>query len=185
MPFKNPHPLYNVWRSMRYRCMNPNFKQWDDYGGRGIRICPEWDEFHQFVADMGPRPDGYSLDRIDNDGDYEPGNCRWASRRTQQRNQRRALYVTIEGKKYRAIELAEKAGVKTDTIVERAAAGVPLSDITKKRLKMGPKPRTHCSRGHLLDETNTYVNKHGWRLCRACHNAKMRRYNAAKKPLTS
>ena len=196
MPFKNPHPLYNVWRSMRDRCMNPNFRQWDAYGGRGIKICERWNDFHAFASDMGPRPDGCSLDRIDNDGDYSPENCRWADRKTQQRNQRRAVYVDIDGKRYRAIELAELSGHKTDTIVERARQGLPYDEVIcpKRRFggadigKVGPAARkriaaakTHCSKGHQLTEANTYVTKQGWRRCRACHNAKARRLRAAQR----
>lgn len=195
MPFKNPHPLYSTWQKMRQRCRNPNYRQWNDYGGRGIDICSRWDDFHAFAEDMGPRPKGYSLDRIDNEKGYSPSNCRWADRKTQQRNQRRAVYVTIEGKRYRAIALAERYGLKTDTIVTRARHGMSFSDVVtsekhvfKEGLALGGKAngarqraRTHCKRGHEFTPENTRITPEGWRNCRQCHNAKMRRKTAAKR----
>jgi hypothetical protein len=74
---------------MRHRCSNPNTQYWANYGGRGIRVAPEWDDFAVFLADVGRKPGpGYSLDRIDNDGNYEPGNVRWATAAQQSQNSR-------------------------------------------------------------------------------------------------
>lgn len=83
-------PEYRSWSAAKNRCVNPNNGAWRDYGGRGIKICERWLVFENFLADMGRRPPGLTLDRIDNDGNYEPGNCRWATRKQQAQNRRAA-----------------------------------------------------------------------------------------------
>ncbi len=84
----NAHPLYKTWISMRVRCNNPNAHGYECYGGRGITVCDRWDSFELFVEDMGVRPQGFTLDRINNDEGYSPDNCRWAAKATQLSNRR-------------------------------------------------------------------------------------------------
>jgi len=85
-------PEYRSWQAMKQRCLYEKHKSFDHYGGRGITICPQWlASFENFYADMGPRPEGTTLDRIDPDGDYTPDNCRWASHATQTANRKRSI----------------------------------------------------------------------------------------------
>ena len=86
------HPLYSVWCRMRQRCNNPLDPDFHIYGGRGIKVCTQWDSFSVFKADMGERPKGKTLDRIKTDGNYEPSNCRWATFKEQRENQRNSLW---------------------------------------------------------------------------------------------
>ncbi len=86
-----PHPLYGAWQSMLQRCENPNSTGFINYGGRGIIVCERWHSFPDFLADMGERPADMSLDRIDNDGNYEPSNCHWATWKEQEANKRQPI----------------------------------------------------------------------------------------------
>jgi len=196
MPFKVEPKLYAVWKSMRRRCSDPNAKQYSDYGGRGIKVCAAWASYKAFERDMSPRPPGTTLDRIDNNGDYSPDNCRWATRKEQQRNRRYSLYVTIDGASYRAVELADQSGLKTDTIIARANAGLSLSEVMSPERRPSYVPhqleaawrksvavrtaRTHCKHGHKWTPENTYITPEGWKNCRKCACLKMRRRTAAK-----
>jgi len=86
-------PEYGIWKAITQRCTNPNDKNYTDYGGRGILVCEKWKDFASFYSDMGPRPAGTSIDRRDNNGNYEPGNCYWASKIEQSNNRRNTIFV--------------------------------------------------------------------------------------------
>ena len=88
---RTKRPEYNVWESMLTRCRNPRHHTYPDYGGRGITVCERWFSFDNFYEDMGPRPRGYWIERRDNDGNYEPGNCHWATPKEQAYNTRRSI----------------------------------------------------------------------------------------------
>lgn len=114
-------PEYWVWVSMRRRCSDVTSRYYDLYGGRGIRVCDRWRlSFVSFLADMGHRPSPlHSIDRIDNDGDYEPGNCRWATRLEQANNTRRSVRLTLNGETRTIAEWAMVTGLPYALIYDR------------------------------------------------------------------
>lgn len=118
-------PLFIIWKSMRQRCGKPRSPHYRNYGARGIKVCDRWTVFANFAADMGPRPDGLVLDRIDNDGNYEPGNCRWTTRKANQRNRRDNRLLTCGGVTKTLAEWAEITG---------------LGEALKARIKRGWNP---------------------------------------------
>ena len=108
---------HDVWQQMRYRCSKHDHPSYPNYGGRGIKVCPRWDaDFAAFIEDMGRCPEGMSLDRINNDGDYEPSNCRWTTKITQANNTRRNVFLDLETSKN------IKSAVKEDGISLREAS---------------------------------------------------------------
>jgi hypothetical protein len=115
---------YRTWQGMLRRCENPDEASYHNYGGRGIRVCERWHSFESFYADMGTKPSPrHSLDRINNDGNYEPGNCRWATSKQQCRNTRRTQRFEIDGKVYTAPELYEAAGISRQLFFLRLSWG--------------------------------------------------------------
>jgi hypothetical protein len=108
------------------RCTNPNFKRYQDYGGRGIKVCDRWMDFANFYADMGDAPPGMSIDRIDNDGDYTPENCRWATTKQQCNNKRNNRILTLNGVSLTATQWCERIGLSQQTLASRLRAGWPV-----------------------------------------------------------
>lgn len=117
---------FSTWTDIQTRCSNENAKSFADYGGRGIKVCSRWlESFDNFFADMGPRPSAnHSIERDDVNGDYEPGNCRWATAQEQARNKRNNRLVTIDGVTKIAADWADEAGILRSTFLLRLKAGV-------------------------------------------------------------
>lgn len=120
---------YRTWKEMRQRCRNPNSDKWKWYGGRGIEVCAEWDDFERFLSDMGERPEGMTLDRIDPDGNYCKGNCRWATAK-QQAETNRGVFASglVPHNATPSSVLSEvEASLKTQPTVAAAARAAGVS----------------------------------------------------------
>lgn len=113
---KGTKRLKAVWRTMKARCDNPKVKSYPIYGGRGIRVCPRWQSFENFLADMGVCERGMTLDRINNDGNYEPANCRWTTRQEQNKNRRDNRRYHFNGQTLLLSEWEAKTGISEDTL---------------------------------------------------------------------
>lgn len=112
-------PTYKSWTHMKDRCLNPRNKSYSYYGGRGITVCGRWLDFANFLEDMGEKPRGTSLDRINNDGNYEPGNCRWANAKQQNRNRRWNVWIEFQGRKMILTDWAKEIGISRMGLVRR------------------------------------------------------------------
>lgn len=113
-------PEHRAWSSMVQRCTNPNVRSFPRYGGRGIKVCSPWLRFENFLADMGPRHSlKHTLDRINNDGDYEPSNCRWTTMAEQTRNRSSNRLVTYNGITLPFTAWAHEVGLKPATLKRR------------------------------------------------------------------
>lgn len=103
--------IYQVWSEMKYRCQNPNSKDYGKYGGRGIAVCERWQRFENFYADMGEAPQGMTLGRIDNDRGYAPANCEWQTRIQQNRNSRWNKPITLNGETLLFTDWCRRIGI--------------------------------------------------------------------------
>jgi hypothetical protein len=126
-------PTYESWAHMIQRCTNPNADQFPYYGGRGIRVCPAWQKFENFMADMGVRPEGTALDRIDPDGNYEPANCQWS--RNKAKNRRNTRWFEVDGNPLPLSLAARKCGVTPNAFRQRLNAGWDEKQIVDFYLK--------------------------------------------------
>jgi hypothetical protein len=122
---------YLAWRSMRFRCLNKKCHAFADYGGRGIKICKRWDDFQNFIKDMGFKPSPkHTLDRIDNDKNYTPKNCRWATMKEQCNNRRNNVWIDYKGKKRTLQGWADYLGVNSSNLGHLLKKN-PISDVIK------------------------------------------------------
>jgi hypothetical protein len=126
-------PTWRTWQSILTRCLNPNSKDYKRYGARGIRICRRWLKFENFLADMGERPPGRSIDRFPNQkGNYKPGNCRWATTKQQGNNRYTNVLITFKGKTLNIAEWAPIVGIKYQTLHKRISRGdSPIKALTR------------------------------------------------------
>lgn len=116
-------PEYRIWSGMKNRCTNPNNKNWPLYGGRGIVYDPTWEDFAIFFADVGPRPRGTTLNRVDNDGPYNKTNCNWATAKEQANNRSSNKILSFAGERMTVAQFATKQGIRQDTLLFRIKAG--------------------------------------------------------------
>jgi hypothetical protein len=143
---------YGTWCSMIQRCINPKVQYFAHYGGRGITVCNRWcKSFEDFIADMGPRPSPqHSLDRFpDNDGNYEPGNCRWATQSEQARNRRNNVIVDFNGELRPIVEWAERFNLDSGVLRYRLHRGWPIEKALTKPV---------ASKKQLLSKESTSMN---------------------------
>jgi hypothetical protein len=118
-------PTYMSWFAMKQRCQNPNHPKFADYGAVGIAVCAEWKSFEAFYRDMGKRPEGHTIDRIDARKGYEPGNCRWATPKEQSSHIASVRKVRFGPESLTLTELSERLGVNKKTLAYRIDAGWP------------------------------------------------------------
>ena len=140
--------LHYAWLQMKGRCINPRHKEYRYYGGRGIKVCERWLNFENFAADIGQPPSPkHSIDRKNNDGDYEPGNVKWSTQVEQVRNRGIAIYVEINGVRRHLAEWAEVSGNSYSKLLQRLRRGI----VGEMLLKTGRYRRTMKERKKPLD----------------------------------
>lgn len=132
------HPLYWTWLGMQQRCKSATHASFPNYGGRGITVDPRWDDILIFIADMGERPEGCTLDRIDNDANYGPDNCRWATAVEQQNNQRGNVLITHEGITRTAEQWNQALGFPSGIIHNRLRHGWSVEDALSRPVRHRP-----------------------------------------------
>lgn len=141
-PFMNRHhgmrnsPTYVSWKGMLQRCNNQNDPSYARYGGRGVTVCERWSSFENFWADMGTRPTGETIDRINPHGNYDPENCKWSTPREQQNNRRINHMIDVDGSKKTVTQVCRERGLNFNTVLSRLRRGMPVElALSKASLK--------------------------------------------------
>lgn len=144
------HPLRFIWKSMLMRCNNPHVKNYNNYGGRGIKVCDRWSGdlgFENFVKDMGERPTlNHTLDRIDVNGNYEPSNCRWATTEQQMNNRTDNSRIILNGESITCAQLCKRYGFYYTWVAHQLRAGIDINFIIKKQLRPKEERIGHAGR---------------------------------------
>lgn len=122
-------PIYHVWRSMLQRCYSPKVAGFHRYGGRGIKVCKRWHTFVNFYADMGDRPSGMTLERVNNEVGYRPDNCIWATQAVNNNNRSTCVLISHRGATLTAKQWSEKTGIPDCTILKRLRKGWPMRHV--------------------------------------------------------
>ena len=137
-------PTYICWGHISQRCINPKMKDFHKYGGRGITVCERWQKFENFLADMGERPGPeYSIDRIDNNGNYEPGNCRWATKMEQAKNTRQNRWLEYGGVRLHFADWARRLHINQSSLHRRIKAWGVERALAAPRGKTGLKSQSY------------------------------------------
>jgi len=177
---KSNRPLYQQWRLMIGRCHKPGHYGYSKYGHKGIKVCDRWHKYVNFVADVGEKPEGMTLDRIDGTGNYEPSNCRWATLQQQANNRSNTRFLTINGEKVALADAARAAGLTQKLVLTRIAVlGWSDEEAVSKPASFKARDgkhrnsrKTHCKHGHALTGDNLYQRASGKRECRTCIRAR-------------
>ena len=151
---------FNIWATMKARCLNANKDSYHRYGGRGISVCDRWLSFENFLEDMGERPEDMSIERLDNDGNYEPSNCKWVTNHEQSRNKANNRWLEYQGERLILTDWSEKTGLSKQVIHRRLKAGWSVADtlavkVNGRRGKKG----SENSMAKLTEETVGQIKK--------------------------
>ena len=171
-------PTYQSWADMKSRCTNDNTKSYKDYGGRGITYDLRWNAFENFLSDMGERPKGTTLDRTNNEGNYEPSNCKWATKKEQANNRRTSKYITWDGKTQTVSQWENELKISGGTLRVRLDRGWDLErafckSTKQKKYKVNGMSKTITGWAKYLnvDRHTLYSRlRRGWTIKRTLSN---------------
>lgn len=199
MAKRTEHPNFASWSGMIQRCSDPKCYGYPYYGARGVKVCYRWRNFWNFVRDMGMKPEGATLERIDTNGDYTPENCKWATWTEQQNNKRNNRRLTHDGRTQTIAQWARELGLKQGMIVDRLRLGwstektlatPPIRNATGFQLSVKPRYLTHagetlrqaewCRRTGLSPQIIAYRLAHGWTVEKTLATPAPRRRESAR-----